>query len=188
MYSRDRARIQLGIWVLTAAAPLLAFYGAALSYQVRRTVGDSPLATAQSLVAACLILEFIFPQLIWQTNAFRTDRDPVTLLMFHDLGWLLYMGVVGTAMVQMGICAVVILSDQRPQPLIPRWVAYVCAWAAFGVAGGSLCVFTQFGPVAWDGIIAFWLLAVSFFIWMTAMSWSMIAATSRFNHVEAQVI
>jgi hypothetical protein len=179
MYAEHRARIRVGVWILTAAAPLLAFYGAALSYHIRRTLGPSPLVTAQSLAAACLILEFIFPQLIWQAAAFRSDRDPALVLLFHDVGWLLYMGVVGTAMVQMAICAVAIFSDRRPNPLIPRWAAYVCAWTTLGVAGGSFCVFTQTGPVAWNGIIAFWLLAVSFFIWMVTMSTFMIASTRR---------
>ncbi|MUL65916.1 hypothetical protein BOO86_15680 [Mycobacterium sp. CBMA 234] len=186
MYAEHRSRIRIGVWILTAASPLLAFYGAALSHHIRRTLGPTPLATAQSLAAACLILEFIFPQLIWQAAAFRPDRNPELVLLFHDVGWLLYMGVVGTAMVQMAICAVAILLDPRPQPLAPRWAAYVCAWTALGVAGGSFCVFTQTGPVAWNGIIAFWLLAVSFFIWMVTMSTFMITSTRRPDAEPAQ--
>ena len=178
MFSEDRARIRIGVLILTSAAPLLAFYGAALTHQIRRSVGaSSPLATAQSLVAACLILEFIIPQMIWQAGAFRAERSPELVQLCYDIGWLLYIGVVGTAIVQMVLCGLAILQDRRPEPLIPRWVAYVCFWAGLGVAGGSFCVFTQTGPVAWNGLIAFWLLAVAFFIWMLTMSWAMLRAS-----------
>lgn len=177
MFADDRARIRIGVLILTSAAPLLACYGAALTHQIKRSVGaGSPLATAQSLVAACLILEFIFPQMIWQAAAFRGDRDPALVQLCYDIGWLLYIGVVGTAIAQMVLCGVAILLDRRPQPLIPRWAAYVCFWAGLGVAGGSFCVFTQTGPIAWNGLIAFWLLAVAFFVWMLTMSATMLHA------------
>jgi hypothetical protein len=178
MFSEDRARIRIGVLILTSAAPVLAFYGAALTHQIRRNLGAmSTLATAQSLVAACLILEFIIPQMIWQAAAFRGDRDPALVQLCYDIGWLMYIGVVGTAIVQMVLCGLAILLDRRPQPLIPRWAAYVCFWAALGVAGGSFCVFTQTGPIAWNGLIAFWLLAVAFFVWMLTMSATMLRAS-----------
>lgn len=184
MFAEDRVRIRIGVLILTSAAPLLACYGAALTHQIRRNVGaTSPLATAQSLVAACLILEFIIPQMIWQAGAFRADRNPEIVQLCYDIGWLIYMGVVGTAIVQMLLCAVAILQDRRPEPLIPRWVAYVCIWSSFGVAGGSFCVFTHTGPIAWNGLIAFWLLAVAFFVWMLTMSWAMLRASRRRDEV-----
>ena len=45
------------------------------------------------------------------------------------------------------------------------------------VAGGGSCVFTQTGPFRWNGILAFWLLAVSFFIWMVTMGTYVIKAS-----------
>jgi hypothetical protein len=175
MFAQDRTRIRIGVLILTSAAPLLAFYGAALTHQIRRSLGEaSPLATAQSLVAACLILEFIFPQMIWQAGAYRGGRNPDLVQLCYDMGWLMYIGVVGTAMVQMVLCGVAILQDRRDEPLVPRWVGFACFWSAIGVAGGSFCVFFQRGPVAWNGLIAFWLLAVAFFVWMLTMSWAML--------------
>jgi hypothetical protein len=178
MFSAERDRIRIGIWIATAAAPLLAFYVAALTHQIRRIAGsDSPLATAQLIAGACLILEFIFPQLVWQTAAYRGERSPETVQMLNDLAWLPYVGIVGTAMAQMAIIAIVVFGDHRPEPLLPRWSAYLNIWAAFGVASGSLVVFTHSGPVAWNGILAWYLLCVSFFIWMVTMTWLMLRAS-----------
>jgi hypothetical protein len=117
---------------------LLAFFVAALTHQIRRIAGSgSPLATAQLIAGSCLILEFLFPQLVWQTAAYRGERSPETIQMLNDLAWLPYVGIVGTAMVQMAIIAVVVFQDRRPQPLVPRWCAYLNIWTALGVAPGS---------------------------------------------------
>jgi hypothetical protein len=71
----------------------------------------------------------------------------------------------------------VVLQDSRDTPALPRWSAYLNIWAALGVAPGSLVVFTHTGPVAWNGIIAFWLLCVSFITWMAVMTWLMLRAS-----------
>lgn len=80
-------------------------------------------------------------------------------------------------MAQMFIVAVVIFLDRRPEPLLPRWAAYLNIWAAFGVAAGSFVPFAKTGPVAWNGILAWYLLCVSFFIWMVTMAWLMLRSS-----------
>ena len=80
-------------------------------------------------------------------------------------------------MVQMLIVAIVVLQDSREDPLLPRWSAYLNIWAALGIAPGSLVVFTHTGPVAWNGVIAFWLLCVAFITWMAVMTWLMLRAS-----------
>ncbi|MDB5971503.1 MAG: hypothetical protein JWQ90_3953 [Hydrocarboniphaga sp.] len=174
MFAEDRTRIRIGIWIATAGSPLLAFYVAALSHLIRQiTQGHSPLITAQAVAGNCLLLEFIFPQMLWQAAAYRPERGADFLLMLNDVAWLCYVGIVGTAIVQMLILAIAILQDQRPEPLVPRWCAFLCLWCAFGVAGGSLCIFFTTGPFAWNGIIAWWVLVFSFFIWMVTMAYYM---------------
>lgn len=82
-------------------------------------------------------------------------------------------------MAQMAIIAAVVLQDSRDEPLLPRWTAYVCIWSALGVASGSLCVFTDTGPFAWNGVLAWYLLCVAFFAWMVTMTWGMLRASKR---------
>jgi hypothetical protein len=171
MFSEERNRIRVGIWIATAAAPLLAFFVAALTHQIRRIAGsDSPLATAQTIAGSCLILEFLFPQLVWQTAAYRSERSPEMIQMLNDLAWLPYVGIVGTAMAQMAIVALVVFQDSRPEPVLPRWSAYLNIWAAVGVLPGSLVVFVHSGPLAWNGILAWYVLCISFFVWMVTMT------------------
>lgn len=179
MYAEDRTRIRIGVLILTAAAPLLAFFVAALSHQLRRIAPGSPLVTAQTIAGSCLLLEFLFPQLVWQTAAYRAERSPEIVQTLNDLAWLPYIGIVGTAIAQMVIIAAVVLTDGTTRPLLPRWAAYLNLWTAAGVACGSLCVFVTTGPIAWNGLISFWLLAVSFFAFMTTMTVLMLRASRR---------
>jgi hypothetical protein len=169
------------------ARMFLAFFVAALTHQIRRIAGsDSPLATAQLIAGSCLILEFLFPQLVWQTAAYRSERSPEMIQMLNDLAWLPYVGIVGTAMIQMAIIAVVVFQDRRAEPLLPRWCAYLNIWTALGVAPGSFVVFVHNGLLAWNGMLAWWLLCVSFFVWMVAMTWLMLRASRIAERTEAE--
>jgi hypothetical protein len=178
MFAEDRDRIRIGLWITTAASPLLAFYVAALTHQIRRISGPgSPIATAQSIAGCCIVLEFIFPLLVWQTAAYRGTRDPDLVLLLNDLAWLPFVGIVGTYIAQTVCIAYAVLTDEHAEPVLPRWTAYLNLWAALGVASGSLVVFTQEGPFAWNGILAWWVLVFAFFVWFVVMAWQMLRAS-----------
>jgi hypothetical protein len=179
MFADDRNRIRIGLWVTTGASPLLAFFVAAISNQLRRAEGPrGPMATVQAISGALIVLEFLFPLLVWQTAAYRTERSAESIQLLNDLAWLPFVGIVGTFMVQALVIGIVILRDDRANPVFPRWIAYVNFWAALGVAGGSMVVFVHDGPLAWNGIIAWWLLLVAFFVWMVTMIWALLRAIS----------
>lgn len=176
-FVEDRDRIRIGMWVVTGAAALLACFVTAISLQLRRIEGaPAPLATLQAISGALIVLEFIFPQMVWQTAAYRAGRSAETIQTLNDFAWLAYLGVVSTLLIQLFAISLAILRDPRPEPVFPRWVAYVSIWCGFGVSGGSLVVFTQSGPFAWNGVIAWWLLAVAFFTWMVTMTWALLRA------------
>lgn len=93
MFAHQRDRIRIGIWITTAAAPMLAFVVTALSHQVRRIAcGDSPLARAQLIAGACLI-----PDRSWLAANYRGERSPELIHMLNALARLPQVGVVGTA-------------------------------------------------------------------------------------------
>jgi hypothetical protein len=92
-------------------------------------------------------LEFIFPQMLWQTAAYRPGRSAEFLLALNDVAWLCYVGIVGTAIAQMAIVAIAIFQDQRREPLVPRWCAYLCLWCSFGGRGRQLVHLLHIGPV-----------------------------------------
>jgi hypothetical protein len=66
--------------------------------------------------------------------------------------------------------AAAILSDQRPRPVFPRWLAYFNCWAALLYVPGGACTFFHSGPLAWNGIFAFWLPATVYCTWFVTMA------------------
>jgi hypothetical protein len=177
MFDANRGGIRAGLWVTCFGCALLSPYFAVMTVQMIRIEGRrSPLAITQAISATCAVMEFIFPLFAWQAAAYRADRDPGLVQLMFDLGWLPFLGIVSTFVVQLLCIAAAILRDPRENPVFPRWGAYLQFFGAFGVMGGSFVVFFHDGPLAWNGLIAWWALVVAFFIWMSGTGWLMLNA------------
>lgn len=107
--------------------------------------------------------------LAWTTMAYRAD-DAATVQAFNDFGWFLFLYSWPPFAIFMLILALAIFRDSGPTPPYPRWVAYYNIFAAMGMAPASLIGLFKSGPFAYNGLIAFWFVAIEFFVWMTIMS------------------
>lgn len=74
-----------------------------------------------------------------------------------------------------------ILSDKRPKPLFPHWLAYATTGLTltFYPALGVHCV--HYGAMAWDGALEFWLGAAGFGIQVGLLVSFLIKAVGRPN-------
>jgi hypothetical protein len=166
MFEQDRTSIRIGLLITAFAATLLAPFFGVITAQMRRIEGpSSPMAFAQLALSALLIIEFIFPLYVLQAAAFRAERSPETVQMLSDVAWLLFVGVVSTAVLQFVLIGVAALIDQRPEPVFPRWFGYLTLWCALAFAPGALCVFFLDGPFAWRGLFCWWIPLTAFGIW-----------------------
>ena len=183
MFDEDRVRIRIGLFIAAAAAVLLVPLFATIGVQMRRIEGKhSPLAFGQMMLGALLVPVFMSPMFVWQAAAYRPERAVEITQALNDLAWLPFVGIVWTVTLQVALIAIAILGDRRKEPVFPRWAGYVCAWEAFATISGSFVVFTKTGPLAWDGVIGWWFLIVSFFVWLCVMSfvlWRAIAQQER---------
>lgn len=114
----------------------------------------------------------------WTVMAFRAE-SPQIVQAFNDLGFFLFLYTWPPFAVWMVIIAVAILRDVNLRPLLPRSVAYYNLVCAIGMAPASLMGFFKTGPFAFHGLLAFWLVALDFFIWMLVMSWVMLGVIRR---------
>jgi hypothetical protein len=168
MYAQQRTGIRIGMFIATGAGALLCFLFAVIATQLRRV--DPTLMYVQIIAGACTVLEFLFPPLFWQTAAFRSERAATTVQTLNDLAWLPFLGITGTLIAQQLVIAIAALRDERRDPVFPRWVGYANLWAALGIVPASFVVFFHHGPLAWNGVLAWWVVLVDFFAWMCVMA------------------
>lgn len=179
--------IRLGLILTVSGSALLAPYIGLISMHMKRIEGpESPLSYAQLVLGACLILEFILPMMILQAATFRPDRADDTLQVLSDLAWIWFFGIASTIVVQSIIFGIVILQDHRSEPVLPRWTGYFNIWAGLLYSPGTVLVFFKDGPLAWNGVLVFWMPVGVFAVWLAVNTTVMIQSTNRRAALEAQ--
>jgi hypothetical protein len=144
---------------------------AAISAQMRRMQCRSSLPVYLQLGAGSIgVLTVMFPIMIFAITAFRPERDPQLTQLLNDVGWLIIIPAFPTFIAQFGAIAFGILQDQGPTPVFPRWVAYFNGWVVLLFVPGGFAYFFRTGPFAWDGLLAFWVAAGAFFLWLIVMT------------------
>lgn len=183
LYVEHHDRIRIGLIVAIFGVALLGPWVTAIAVQMKRIEGHpAPLAWLQVMLGACLIIEFLIPITIWQAAAFRPEDDPNLTYRLHDLASIMYVALPVTGALQTFILGVAILQDEKR--IFPRWLAYLSFWAGIGFLPGALNPLVHYGPVAWDGILAWWLGLSIFGVWIAGVTWSLLKAPPIDNLVE----
>jgi hypothetical protein len=153
---------------------------AQLTVVMWRIEGSSPVLTIIQLIGGILTAwVLMFCPAIWATAAFRPNVDSNTIRALNDLGFILFNITYAVTSVQAIAAGLVGLADKSERPVFPRWV---CGWAIFaGVSFIPLTAmpFFRTGPLAWNGLISFWTLFGTYFIWTASMGFCMARDASR---------
>jgi hypothetical protein len=179
-YAENTGRIRTGtLLMMLGGATMIPFF-AVLTVQMRRIKGHfDGLCLAQLIAGGIAVWVFTLPPIVFAVAAFRPGQDENVTQMLDDLGWFLFVWNLGTVTVQAIVIAVAIFSDPQPDPVFPRWVAYLNVWVAIGFLPGALLTYFKTGIVAWDGLFAFWLAAVMFFSWILVLFWATLRAVNN---------
>jgi hypothetical protein len=168
LFAHNRLGIEIGQAIaLLSSAFMLVWPGAVSAQMARIEQGPLPmLSLMQYGSAVVLALFFMLCSLIWSIAAYRPDLNQEILRMLQDAGWLIFVMAYPEYLVQLGCIAAVGLADRRQYRYLPAWACYATLLTALcGIAGG-FSVFFQSGPLAWNGILGFWLPVASFLCWM----------------------
>lgn len=172
MFRENNLRIRIGLMICTIATPLIGLWVAVIGVQMLRIEGRQPVLTfAQVLLGACLLLEFLFPLLVWQTAAYRPARSDEFIATLNDLGWIQFMASGITVVLQAVVIGVAVLRDNHDHPAIPRWFGFFSIWAGLMFSPVEFLVLVHSGPLGWNGMITWWLAVPVYFLWMVALSW-----------------
>jgi hypothetical protein len=170
----NRDMIKWGLIISMFGASLLMPFAASMSIHMRRIEGRYPaLAMTELGLGALFVLEFIYLIFFWQTATYRADRAPELIQLLDDMGWIPFVGMTSTVVLQVTVFGVAILLDRRERPVFPRWLGYYNLWVALMFLPGTFNVFYQTGPLSRNGIISWdiplavfatWLVITSFYL------------------------
>ncbi|MGH3676113.1 MAG: hypothetical protein ACRDU5_10320 [Mycobacterium sp.] len=178
-YQQNTTMIRFSMITFNLCAIMLIPFFMVIVVQIKRMATPSHVLAYSYLAAAATgATLFAIADIFWLIAAFRPARDPQLILLLNDLAWLVFVAPVGMIVV-MNLClALAIYLDARPQPIFPRWVAPFNLVTAAAMTPAVCAVVFKTGPLAWNGVISFWLrlgafalyIAVMFFVVRTAIS------------------
>jgi hypothetical protein len=174
-WSTDTGLKRFGLVVMLAAAGLQTPFGALIAVRIRQMEGRySALAYTQLIGATLAVVAILLPTFAFAAASYRPERDPEITQALNDLGWLPFIMNWPAATIQGLAIGFAIFGAKRA--IWPRWLGYFNIWCAFIFAAGGLVVLFKDGVFAWNGLLAFWLVAVFFGVWFLVMSWQLWAS------------
>ncbi len=170
LYRNDTAWIRFSVVIFNLFSGMFLPLFCVLVVQMKRM-------TTQSQVFAYCYLSttvsgstiFALATVFFGTAAFRPDRDADLILVLNDLGWILLVAPVGMVLVQNVMLALAVYHDDVPEPVFPRWVGHFSVLVAVVMAPSALSVVFDSGPLAWNGVVSFWLRNVAFLVFVVVM-------------------
>jgi hypothetical protein len=154
-------------WFGVGLVPILTL----LVMQVRRMAHRTP------VLSYCLLggiaggpTVFLIADLFWLLAAFQPGRPPELTLLFNDLAWMFFTTAVPFLIGQSLILALAVYLDNPERPVFRRWVAHFNLVIAASLVPAAFTGLALSGPLAWNGLLAFWLKNDAIAAWIIVMS------------------
>jgi hypothetical protein len=141
-----------------------------LAMQVRRMTHRTPILSYSLIGCAggppCL---FLIANMFWLLAAYRPERSPELTQLLNDLAWVTFTILVPYLIAQCLLLALAIYWDRQEQPVFKTWVAHFNLLVAVALAPAAFGALTLSGPLAWDGLLSFWVKNIAITAWIVAM-------------------
>jgi hypothetical protein len=169
-YATNTAVKQAGIFLLLFGMTMFGFLVAGMKVALDRVERPGgTLATLQAVSGTVGTMLLTLYAMLLAVAAFRPERDPEITQAFHDAGWFMaFISAVPFMMQAIAIAAAVLLSDND---VLPRWFGYVNLSVALLLLPGAALLFFHSGPLAYHGMLSYWVPVADFGVWMLWMAW-----------------
>jgi hypothetical protein len=141
-----------------------------LAMQVRRMAHRTPILSYSLIACAggppCL---FLIADMFWLLGSFRPERSPELTQLLNDLAWVTFTVLVPYLIAQCLLLALAIYWDRQEQPVFKMWVAHFNLLIAVALAPAAFTALTFSGPLAWDGLLSFWVKNIAIAAWIVVM-------------------
>lgn len=185
----NKLRVRVGIALSLLAACVGFPFLAVICLRIRRIEGRwGVLAVTQIFAGVIFVPGFLFSLIVLAAAAFRPEqRSPEVTQALNDVFWLMFVGIVGSLVVQALVLTAATFIDRTDPPTFPRWFGYFNVWyALLALPGGAVVIFND-GPLAWNGVFAFWIPIGVFSVWVIAVSAVMLRSISADEAAEKQL-
>jgi hypothetical protein len=141
-----------------------------MAMQVRRMAHRTPILSYSLIACAggppCL---FLIANMFWLLGSFRPERSPELTQLLNDLAWVTFTILVPYLIAQCLLLALAIYWDHQEQPVFKTWVAHFNLLVAVALAPAAFGALTLSGPLAWDGLLSFWVKNIAIATWIVVM-------------------
>jgi hypothetical protein len=159
-----------------------------LVMQMRRMAHRTPiLSYCMIACAAGGPAIFLIANLFWLLAAYRPERPPMLTQMFNDLAWVTFTIQVPYLIMQSVLLALAIYWDRQDRPVFKAWVAHFNLVIAAALVPAAFTGLALDGPMAWNGLLPFWVKNISIAIWIAVMG-VVIGQTLRRQRAEDAVL
>ena len=164
--SRIRYSMILFNWFCVGLIPIVML----LVMQVRRMAHRTPILSYSLMAcAAGGPALFLIANMFWLLGAFRPERAPELTQMFNDLAWITFTILVPYLIAQSVLLALAIYWDRQAQPVFKPWVAHFNLLVAAALTPAAFTGLALSGPLAWDGLLSFWVKNIAVAGWIVVM-------------------
>jgi hypothetical protein len=129
---------------------------------------------------------FALANIFYLVAAFRPERNPELTMLLNDMAWITFIAPVGMIVGQnllLGLAVYFDTSQSRPRssagPVFPRWVGHFSVATALAIAPAAMAAIVKTGPLAWDGLLSFWLRNGAYAVFLVVMFFVVRAALQR---------
>jgi hypothetical protein len=181
--SRIRYSMILFNWFCVGLIPIVML----LVMQIRRMAHRTPILSYSLLACAAGGPSlFLIANMFWLLAAFRPERPPELTQMFNDLAWVTFTVLVPYLIAQSLLLALAIYWDRQDQPIFKPWVANFNLLIAAALAPATFTGLALIGPLAWDGLLSFWVKNAAIAVWIVVMG-IVLGQTIRRQRIEERV-
>ena len=166
IYQHHAVAIRAGMVITMFGAVMAMPLGATVAYFISRIEGFfGPLSILQVMGAVGMAVLTFYPPMWWLISIYRPERSAELTQTLSDAGWLQWVGGLTIYYPTVIVIAVASFLDKSPEPVFPRWFGYANIWLVILLLPGQMIFFFKTGPLAWNGLIAFYLAFLVFAMW-----------------------
>ena len=176
-----RPRLLIALSICLTMTALYMSFSVAVARVMERIEGPGGLLSKLEMMGGTITCApVMLTMAIWLTAAHEVNNlSPEIMHMLYWFGWLTFDLAYFVTSFQIAAISIVCMRDKREKKLVPdavSWWGWVTFASFFAV---SAIPFVTTGPLAFNGVISFWIAFFTWFIWIPSLSVFIIKAIPR---------